>query len=178
MQGNSKEETKWAYIAGLIDGEGSIMIMRQAHESFMKQRAASGCFDPHYHPQIRIGMIDRRPIDFICEVSGIGKVIEEKPYHHKRPMFRWNIRRRDEITAFLQKIMPYLLVKTEQAKLALNFCENWIGKPGLRLTDENRKKREAAWLAMRSLNGVVSPATTERKGKRGRDFSIRLEATV
>lgn len=179
LQGNPMEEVKLAYIAGIIDGEGSIMIQRQASKSFMEQRAKSGCLHPHYAPAIRVGMLDRRPLDFIVNVTCQGFVHEEKPYHHKRPMFRWMARSKHEIIPFLTLIVPYMIVKKEQAELCLKFVNEWVSCNGIRLTPEVIANRENAWLQMRKLNGVItSPATTEPRGRRGRDLSAPFEATV
>jgi len=173
------EEVKLAYIAGILDGEGSIMIQRQASKSFMEQRRSRGCFHPHYSPAIRIGMLERDPLDLIVETTKIGKIYKEKSYHHKRPMFRWMIRSKQEIEDFLPLVIPFLLVKKKQAELCLKFVKEWISHNGIRLSSEVIADRENAWLQMRKLNGVItSPATTEPRGKRGRDFSAPFEATV
>ena len=173
------EEAKLAYIAGILDGEGSIMIQRQASKSFMEQRRKSGCFHPHYSPGIRVGMQERKPLDFIVETTKIGEIYEEKPYKRQRPMFRWLIRRKDQIEEFLPLVIPYLLVKNKQAELCLKFIREWVSHNGIRLTPEAIANRENAWLQMRKLNGVITlPATTEPSGKRGRDFSAPFEATV
>lgn len=173
------EEVKLAYIAGILDGEGSIMIQRHASKAFMEQRKKRGCNHPHYAPAIRIGMQDRAPLDLIVEATRIGKVHEEKPYHRRKPMFRWMVRSKNEIKEFLTLVMPYLLVKKEQANLCLQFVDEWVSCNGIRLTPDILAKREKAWMQMRKLNGVItSPATTEPRGKRGRDFSAPFEATV
>ena len=149
LQGDQMEVTKLAYIAGILDGEGSIMIMRQASKSFMEQRAKSGCFDPHYAACVRIGMLERVALDFIVKTTGIGKVYEEKSYHHKRPMFRWMTRKKEDCLKFLTLISPYLLVKKGQAELCMKFMNEWVSANGVRLTPENREQREKAWLEMR-----------------------------
>ncbi len=157
------------------------MIMRQASKAFMEQRANRGCNHPHYAPCIRIGMLERSALDLIVSTTGIGKVHEEKPYHHKRPMYRWMVRSKDDIEKFLTLVMPYLLVKKEQAKLCLKFIQEWVSSNGIRLTPEVMQKRENAWSEMRKLNGVISiPATTKSKGQRGRDVSASspLQAIV
>ena len=179
MQGNPKEVKKLAYIAGILDGEGSIMIVRQASKAFMEQRAKAGCYHPNYTPAIRIGMQDREPLDLIVNTTCIGKVYKEKPYHHKKPMYRWMARNRADIIEFLTLVMPYLLVKKKQAKLVFKFARDWIGCNGTRITPEIQAYRENAWMEMRKLNGVIfTPATTKPRGRRGRDLSAPFEAIV
>ena len=178
-KGNQMETEKLAYIAGIVDGEGSIMIMRQASKSFMEQRAKRGSTNPHYHPCVRVGMNVRAALDFIVSVTGLGKVYQEKAYGNKKPMFRWVIRSRDEVLQFLKLVKPFLLVKQRQAELAIQFMHEWVSSNGVRLTPETQANRENAWLDMRKLNGVISvPATTKPNGKRGRDFSAPFEAIV
>ncbi len=161
-----------AYIAGILDGEGSIMIQKQASKSFMEQRARRGCFHPHYAPAIRIGMQEKAALDFIVKTTGLGMVYEEKPYHHKRPMYRWVLRSKSEITEFLTLVLPFLLVKKNQAELALKFVKEWVSFNGARITPEIQKHREAAWMEMRELNGVVQKSPNDLPtGKRGRDYS-------
>lgn len=161
-----------AYIAGIVDGEGSIMIMRQASKAFMEQRAKRNCYHPHYHPCIRIGMQERAPLDFIVQHTGVGEVREEKPYQRKKPMFRYVIRSKVDVSRFLTLIMPYLLVKKQQAELALRFVNEWVSCNGTRISKEIQEKREQAWMQMRELNGVVQKSPSDLpKGKRGRDYS-------
>ena len=178
-QGNQMEVEILAYIAGIVDGEGSIMIQRQCSKSFMAQRAKSGCFHPHYAVGIRIGMTERIALDLIVDKLKIGKVSEEKPYHHKRPMYRWMIRSKEEVLKFLNYILPYLRVKKKQAVLAIKFMNEWVNCNGIRLTPEVIAHREKAWAEMRKLNGVIdTPATTKSRGIRGREKSSPYEAIV
>lgn len=178
-QGNQMEAEKLAYIAGILDGEGSIMVMRQASRSFMEQREKRGCFHPHYHPCIRIGMLERVALDLIVETTGIGKIHEEKSYHNKRQMFRWMARSREDCLKFLELTMPYIRVKRKQAELCMRFMQDWVSFNGIRLTPEIQAEREKAWIEMRKLNGVVSvPATTKPRGRRGRDISAPFEVIV
>ena len=168
-----------AYIAGIVDGEGSIMIQRQCSKAFMEQRAKSGCFHPHYAVGIRIGMLERIALDLIVDELKIGKVCQEKPYHHKRPMYRWMIRSKDEVIKFLNLILPYLRVKKKQAQLAIKFMDEWVSCNGRKLTPEIISKRQRAWREMRKLNGVIdTPATTKSRGIRGREKSAPYEAIV
>jgi hypothetical protein len=178
-QGNQMEVAILAYIAGIVDGEGSIMIQRQCSESFMAQRAERGCFHPHYAVAVRIGMLERIALDLIVNELKIGKVCEEKPYHHKRPMFRWMVRSKEEVVKFLNLILPYLRIKKKQALLAIKFMDEWVSFNGIRLTPEILAQREQAWGEMRKLNGVIdTPATTKPRGIRGREKSAPYDAIV
>lgn len=170
MHDNQREAL--SYIAGILDGEGSIMITRQASQTFMKNRK-----HPNYCATVRIGMLTPEPLRLI-ESFGFGKVYIEKPYHHRRPMYRIWIRSKDEVKRFLESVKPWVLVKKQQLELALDFIEKAAGKPGHRITQKMADYGEESWLKMRTLNGVEAPATTKREGKRGRDNSVPFEAIV
>lgn len=174
MHGNSKEDL--IYFGGLFDGEGSIMIVRSASKAFMKNRKK-----PSYSPVARIGMVeDWLMEDFHKAFNYIGELYREKPYHHKRPITRVTIRRRQDCLDFIKMIYPYLRLKKPQADLALSFFENcWFKQLGVSIPQEISDLQHEHYLKMRELNGITeSPATTERMGKRGRGKGIRLETTV
>lgn len=147
MHGNPREAL--AYIAGLIDGEGSIMITRDASESFMKKRKR-----PFYSPRVRIGMITRSPLDFMVKVLGFGTVFQEKSYEGKSPMYRVQFRKKAEVIPFLTLIKEFLVLKKEQAELCLEFFRECPGIRGHHPTEETHKKQESYWNIVSYLNRV------------------------
>lgn len=167
MKDNSKE-VALAYIAGIIDGEGAIFITRDV---YTKKGSVM-------RVQVRVGMIEKVALQFMYDTFGFGSLIKEKSYKGKRPMHRILFSSYEEIKELLQSILPYLMVKKEQALLALDFIANCRGCPGHWSPPELVAKRLEYWINMRRLNGNASPATTERTGKRGRQKSVRLEAPV
>lgn len=171
-----EDAVKLGYIAGIIDGEGSIMLVSARHKSFME---AQGRKYPAYYPAVRVGMIGREPLDLIVNFTGLGKVVLEKSYAGKRPVYRWRLTRKDEVYEFLKLIGPHLLEKREQAKVLIEYMDqNPKCTHSNPVTSEIEEWRNSYWIKIRTLNGVASPATTEPFGKRGRSKSVRLEATV
>lgn len=163
-----------AYIAGILEGEGSIMIRRAMSLMQMKHRRY-----PNFHPCIMIGMLHREPLDFIVEKTGFGTVYQEKPYHHKRGMFRYKLTRQDEILKFINLMYEFLFIKKEHVEIVREFYVTCKNKAGVPLTEEINNRRTNLWLRIRTLNGVVEvPAETERRNKGGRSKGVRLEATV
>jgi len=167
MQDNSKE-VALAYVAGILDGEGAIFI---THDYFQNK-------NPVHRLVVRIGMIDRRALDFIVDTVGFGKVVQEPSYEYKRRMFRLTYSNREDVKNFLDLVVPYLKIKKEQANLGYDFLINGVGKRGHWLSEEEVSRRRSYYERMCLLNGIATPATTERTGKRGRRKSVRLEATV
>lgn len=176
MEDAIKYAIKLGYIAGIIDGEGSIMLVGARHKSFMEQYKRRY---PSYYPTLRVGMIEREPLDLLVEITGKGKVAQEKSYHRQRPMHRWTVYRKDDVYKVLKMIEPHLIVKRKQAQLLLEYMDKnpvcHISRP---ITKEISDMRREYWERIRALNGIASPATTEPLGKRGRSKSVRIESTV
>jgi len=177
MQDNPREEI--AYIAGLFDGEGSIMINRQAGENYMK---ATKRKTPGYSVSLSLGMIDQELIEWLKSKLNVGNVVCEKVYHAKRPMYRWYVKNKQGCLHVLNMLVPYLRGKRKQAELQKAFITECLGLDNNRnngVPKELAEKREQYWLKMKELNGIdISLATTKRVGSTGRMKSVRVEAIV
>jgi hypothetical protein len=119
------KETEWAYLAGIIDGEGTI-ILRKQHSSVC--------------PLISIAMTHKDTIDWIHVRCGghvylqvTGRITS---LHH------WVMDKYDGIELILTSTLPYMITKREQAVLMLEFLKE-CGKVGTGnwLTDEQRSAR-------------------------------------
>ncbi len=130
-----KEEL--AYLAGLIDGEGTISIgyCYRNHKSGRKR----------YHKAIMsISNTDYRLIEWIKNLFGgyVGvKKYEGKTY---KTIYRWSIDGTN-IDNILKSVSPYLIIKREQAFLVLELRKTLIlgnNQYGSRITDELTEKRE------------------------------------
>jgi hypothetical protein len=163
MQGNQRQAVFWAYLAGLIDGEGSFVIQKTEVEKIHKSSKSK---TPKYVPYFCIGMVDKAPLDLIQETISAGKVYEER-VPNRRSIWRIRFAGRIKLIPFIKQLIPYLIVKKKQAELLLEFCENWIA-PGRkehgyrdRVSVQELQRREEAYLKMRKLNAVGAAATTK-----------------
>lgn len=151
-----------AYLAGLIDGEGSFVILKTETEKIAKFSRSKS---PRYLGYFSIGMVDKSPLEVIRDVIGKGKVYEER-VPNRRSIWRIRFGGRITLIPFIKALLPYLIVKKRQAELLLDFCENWVtpGKKehGFRekVSDEELQRREEAYQKMRKLNAVGAAATT------------------
>ncbi len=112
LSGGDATPTALAYLAGMIDGDGYITIAR----AYRGGR--------YYHtPQVGIAGTRSEPHEFAASLWGgaINRYVPKNPLH--RPQFQWC---RSGITAagVIEAIRPYLLVKAEQADLALELWEH------------------------------------------------------
>ena len=106
-----------AYVAGLFDGEGSIVIGCSLGRTNRK--------NPCYFLQVGITNTDRELIDWLHRTFG-GHVSDNShsPSRSKqRPCWAWRVTSR-QAHGFLKKILPYLRTKKTQANIAIEFQEH------------------------------------------------------
>ncbi len=168
MYGNQRQAVLWAYLAGLIDGEGSFVIQKTSVEKIAKSSRSK---TPKYLAYFSIGMVSREPLDLIQKTIGAGKVYEER-VPDRRSIFRIRFGGRLKLIPFVNELLPYLIVKKEHAELLLDFCTKWE-TPGKkehgyrdRVSEKELQRREEAYLKMRKLNAVGAAATTKSKSIR------------
>lgn len=97
-----------AYFAGFFDGE--------AHVSFRPNNGYDGF-------RLELGNISRPLLEKLqCEYGGYVYDLdgESRQGDNRRPMFSWNLSKKADIEMFLLKIIPYLIVKRDDAKKMLN----------------------------------------------------------
>ena len=103
-----------AYLAGIVDGEGSICIKRQ---------------DAQYNPQfkllLRVMNTSRDLIDHLQGIFG-GHVHQMKQVTREKTLYElwWA---GYDAKPLLELLVPYLVIKKEQAELGIDF-QNFVAK--------------------------------------------------
>ena len=113
------EQATFAYLAGLIDADGTVTLTR-SHAN--KNRSAT----------VTLSNTDKNLLIWVRTTLAAGTISGKKtskPYHS--PSFTWTIRGRQAIT-LLQQLLPYL--QTYKAKRAELIVRDYI-----RLTPRNGK---------------------------------------
>jgi len=150
----SASGTDRAYIAGMLDGEGSIMIIKGHTKGRPWSRAAS----PDYTIRAAITNTNKQVLDWIQSKCG-GSVYSQPGSKgtwgpSKRPIWFWRISG-PRATEFLSSVREFLQIKAPQAWLALEAREQFTsgrkGK-GVALSAEELALREGYYLAMKNLN--------------------------
>ncbi len=150
----SENELIWAYIAGILDTDGSFSIKREKRKL---QNSKS------YTPQILLSMNDIRGMNLIVSNCPIGNVnlIKAKSCILKCT-YRWSSYSINEIPFFLDKVIPYLKIKQQQAILLKEFClnKNRTFYPHGGVPKEEQNSREIYYNKMIMLNkyGVYKPS--------------------
>lgn len=103
------------YLAGFIDGEGYISIVK--HKDIRLKKGYTLC------PIFRIGSSNRQALEEINQfIKGNIKSngIDENTKH--KQVYIIDIGRIETIRAILKLVVPYLIIKKQQAELMIDFC--------------------------------------------------------
>lgn len=130
------KERNWSYLAGIVDGEGSIGIS-------CSQREDRGCSYKQYELFISIRNTDVRLMKWLIE--HFGGVYYANPVEKGwKPSWHWRPKGHKNKELLLLGLLPYLVLKRDQALLGLEY---------LRLGATNcPSKRHALCLRTRELN--------------------------
>jgi hypothetical protein len=129
MQHLSK--TSWAYLAGILDGEGSISISRS-----FAYRVAHNKKYYCYGLKVIISNTDTKLIKWLQRNIGGLVCVSSKPkkrettlVRQRKICYRWTPSTHELSKKFLLAILPYMRMKRRQAILALQFIDlNSLGK--------------------------------------------------
>lgn len=162
MQDNQRQELQYAYLAGLVDGEGCLRISKDFSPGIEKQ----GHKSPKYGPSITIHMVERKPLDFFKSVFPKGYLVyegvrEDRP--NQRPTYCWRCQNREVVLEVIEKLLPYMLVKAPQAEILKEYCLGFKACQSLKgeAHSQELQRREELYQKMKKLNAVGSAATTK-----------------
>jgi len=115
------QDTDAAYVAGLLDGEGSIVLSVRSGREWAKRS--------DYTLLVRIHNTCKEVLDWTVTVAG-GRVYCSSRANRHRPMYQWTIHS-VQAAEFLRLMLPYLRIKRDQALLALDFqaTKEVVGQP-------------------------------------------------
>ncbi len=102
--GKLVSNAEFAYLAGLIDGDGAIMASLEKHS---EKR-----YGFRVRVIVKIAQKKKEFIDWIPNTFGVGSV------RSCDNSFEWLVRDQKEIALFLQRILPFLRIKRKQALIA------------------------------------------------------------
>jgi len=165
----SEDPIFWAYVAGLMDSDGSFSIKKE-------QRIGRNI--AVYSPVILLSMVDNKSVYHIVNNCSVGTVFTIKSRLVKRGyLFRFGVYGYEDVITFLKSCIPYLRIKRQLAMVLLKFCENRASCLG-RTKDvpvQVAAFREQCYQEMKSLhNGVyksslidLEPLTDNAEGNKG-----------
>lgn len=150
------KETDLAYLAGILDGEGAVMVTRVADS-----RYCGGCY---FRVCVQVGNTNRALVEFIDSLfpASIQGPYQPRNSTRAKPVYYWiaNGRRSREI---LRACLPYLRLKRRQAELCIELDELRGAPPilrhnggrfsaGAQKSPATFARMEAIWKETRALN--------------------------
>ncbi len=137
-----------AYLAGFIDGEGTIGMKRE-------QRSHSKHGSGSYVPYVSAANTDPQVIEWLHMVFGGGlrKRATTVGGNAKPFIWVWAVGARASV-AVCKELMPFLRMKRPQAQLLISACQDrWgMGSATRRAGPEYWVRLEAAWESLRTMN--------------------------
>lgn len=136
-----RKETDLAYIAGFLDGEGSISITRNSKNGQLLLRVC-------------IVQTQKEVLEWIQAVMGVGGTLYKRSRNGSlgnKPCYVvcWAAANAARVLEFVE---PYLKVKRLQAETALEF-QKTMGGCGVRVTEAVKQRREDFRNQLQLING-------------------------
>ena len=154
------KQSKFSYLAGFMDGEGSFSIVK----TFSVQWKRDGSKHKYvtYKCMVSVTNTHKGVMDWIAKTFG-GKVLtgnNENRNPKYKTRYSWFRTSHEDIEKFTLGILPYLIVKRNQALIALEFCKTYqADRIGTALGPEVNEKRDELRSEMMRLNGIFLPDT-------------------
>lgn len=156
------DDTKTAYLAGLLDGEGHIGIM--------KRRANGQYRTMRYVLRVAIGMYCENTIDWCVQNFDAFKYSRKESYTTngvKRKVSHDACWQGQKALTVLLQVQPYLITKQKHALIATNFQQYCViqlkelnkanRKYFTKLSEEELSVRESFYLDLKKLNARQKP---------------------
>lgn len=110
------ENTILAYLAGFIDGEGCIGLIKTRGYGKRAENTT-----PYYLVNISATNCIKAPLELLMECFGGGVYMHHRPSAKDKDCWRWTIRAKKAVMA-IKDLYPYLRVKKPQAEQCLKFA--------------------------------------------------------
>ncbi len=135
------DKTRIAWAAGFVDGEGCITISTRVRSRNRRD----------YGLSLYVGQVDPKPLLMLREMFGGSVVRKSRQKFERRQMWMWRLTGRSAYAALLV-IRPYLVVKADQADIAVEFQERMSSyvRVGRRVDDAETEARMAMLAALKA----------------------------
>jgi hypothetical protein len=143
---NELTDTELAYLAGFLDGDGCISITKSL---------GARCISPSYALVLIVSQSDRPALKYWQVKTGIGHVNdvskEEDAIVERKPRYAWRMSGYDA-RDLIAKVVNYLVIKKDQAQVALKFMQIPSGPWGSAgVPQDITRKREECKRALSKL---------------------------
>lgn len=136
---NKLSETEGAYIAGLIDGDGCILLAR------------NNVGTKSWRLKLQLGLCEKDVLDWVSLKVGIGKVIKQRKVADGKTYYSWILCGRTACS-LLRQLYPYLRLKKLQADVAFLWEKTVFTNQGKQLPPRFLRERDRLHTIMSGLN--------------------------
>lgn len=139
-------ETELSYLAGIIDGEGTIFIQKK-----LDKRVETESWT--YWPRVQVCNTNEAVMQWIHQIFG-GLLYKKERSHLKRNwkcQFEWYTKP-SLIDELLPLLIPYLIIKKPQAEIMMKFRKSFSSKIRIKVTPEIQSFREECMSKLKHLN--------------------------
>lgn len=150
------EKAKYGYLAGIIDGEGCITIGAGKKETCI-----------NYNALVLVQNTSKKLIDWLQVNFGGQVYLSKKETDKTKEAWMWRITKQKDIELLLLSVLPYLIIKREQAKVLLNFVRLERTAPV--------ESRQKAYEQIRALNVRGKSVTTNMQET---EKSVKIESEL
>jgi hypothetical protein len=147
-----KEEIEMAYMAGILDGDGSFSVLKGPNS---------------YHPCIQLSNAFKGMSEYLFDKFAGSLRIKKPQQAHYKTLYVWSVRGLGSAKNVLDKVIPFLVLKKERAESMLDFIEKSLIKKtepiegertNLKMKDHNQKcLLSSGTLSERTLNCSDDP---------------------
>lgn len=156
------KKTDRAYLAGFLDADGAFFI-NWAIDIPYKRLAVAPCI------AVGVAQNQRAIIDYLHKLVGLGRT---SSWIGNAGLVLWQIKRRDQVRALLNEILPYLVIKKTQAELLLEALD--ILEEANNSYPKRRTREQFLRLAKIS-DGISDRNTKRKKGKQRKWTYVFIE---
>jgi len=151
------DKVKWAYFAGIFDGEGTVSITKQWHRQRNKDwREKEPRFYWQYGLKLSLSNTDVQPLKWLVKYFGGACRLLHGASDKHTAAYTWEPQGVGTMKKILLGLLPYLIIKRDRVKLALLYIDLGYGE---------QEKREELFQKMRILNcRGITPTTNTPNG--------------
>ena len=159
------DKMKWSFLAGIFDGEGTLSCWRtkpRAHDY-----KESGKTYDSFNMRVTIPNTSLKLMKWlITNFGGVYAVKREANEKHKAS-YEWRPKGEGNTKQFLLGVLPYLVIKDEQAKLGLRYTD---------LPHKSPKEREEIYIKLSILN--QKGPTTLTTNTPNNSYELKIESDL
>lgn len=139
-----------AYIAGIIDGEGTISITGGMRRIDSRKKPYRG-----FNVTFRVSNTDTKLMEWLLNTTGIGKVRPAKTTiwanSNLKQLYVWEVST-NGIRELLPSVIRYLVTKKRQAEITILWLKRFSGRRGKNMTPEIFSRKMEVVREMMALN--------------------------